>query len=637
MQSEADEINEFATKRQVEELFKSIKSDGSTFKNTKRANVCDPEKLKDYFRNHFNVTPNDGDRPEELNVTPEYIKVLQQINCESINSDPPKKDEIIATLKSLKNGKASNDIPAEFYKYAISSEELISELEKLLLQIWNHQVIPELWGHTKLIALWKGAAKGSAKDPSTYRGLQVGSSLCKIMVIIILNRLKYWYDKQLLDQQQGFRRGRGTADGIFVTKRIQQISDKMQKPVFLLFVDLSAAFDHVTRKWLFQSIYQRFPSDTEPTLFKLLESLYSKTTAALAENPEDIFELTAGVRQGGPESPPLYNLYMDYVMRVYMHICQTNNVQFLRLKYRIRSTATTREERAAGYHGDHTVDWSGYADDLELAFESISDLQKGLNLLNETFCRFFLQINSKKTKTMIVNFKYLNDDAYPSDIVNLNGEVIENVEVFRYLGDDIHFSQPSTGDVEIDLRIAIAQNKFNQLSKKLNNRKIFLKTRVSVLNSMVRSRLTYSCQTWNVNQQQQQQIRSAYVGMLRKMIRGGFDRVVDENNEITFQYVLSSEDVLQICHTEDIMKYVRRQQENYLGHIARKNNTSIVKRLLFNDNRNQKRGRPIKTLEDHVLEGRSADTFYKAALKKKEMKDMVGPGGFNHSMDAPAD
>ena len=74
-----------------------------------------------------------------------------------------------------------------------------------------------------------GAAKGSAKDPSTYRGLQIGSSLCKIMVIIILNRLKEWYDNQLLDQQQGFRRGRGTADGIYVTKRIQQISEKNAK------------------------------------------------------------------------------------------------------------------------------------------------------------------------------------------------------------------------------------------------------------------------------------------------------------------------------------------------------------------------------------------------------------------------
>ena len=67
---------------------------------------------------------------------------------------------------------------------------------------------------------------------------------------------------------------------------------------------------------------------------------------------------------------------------------------------------------------------------------------------------------------MILNFKcYLEqvsrEESYPKTIVSLNGQCIENVEVFRYLGDDIHFDQPSTGDAEIDLRIAVAQNKFN--------------------------------------------------------------------------------------------------------------------------------------------------------------------------------
>ena len=50
------------------------------------------------------------------------------------------------------------------------------------------------------------------------------------MIIIIINRLRSWYQSQLLDQQQGFRSGRGTAGGIYITKRIQQITDKMKRP-----------------------------------------------------------------------------------------------------------------------------------------------------------------------------------------------------------------------------------------------------------------------------------------------------------------------------------------------------------------------------------------------------------------------
>ena len=102
--------------------------------------------------------------------------------------------------------------------------------------------------------------KGKAEDPSTYRGLQIGSTLCKIMVMVIINRLKYWYEKQLLDQQQGFRPRRGTADGILFAKSVQQITHRMEKPTFLLFVDLSAAFDKVERSWLFKDAIK--PNDT---------------------------------------------------------------------------------------------------------------------------------------------------------------------------------------------------------------------------------------------------------------------------------------------------------------------------------------------------------------------------------------
>jgi len=74
-----------------------------------------------------------------------------------------------------------------------------------------------------------------------------------------------------MDQQQGFRSGRGTCDGIYITKRIQQISYSINTPVFVLFVDLSAAFDHVIRDWLFKSIFQRFETNQDVTLFKILK------------------------------------------------------------------------------------------------------------------------------------------------------------------------------------------------------------------------------------------------------------------------------------------------------------------------------------------------------------------------------
>jgi hypothetical protein len=104
---------------------------------------------------------------------------------------------------------------------------------------------------------------------------------------------------------------------------------------------------------------------------------------------------------------------------------------------------------------------------------------------------------------MLANYKYVSADekTYPESIISMNSVAVENVKVFRYLGDDIKFNIPSTGDAEIDLRISVAESKFMQLSKKLCNRNTNLIIQVYILNTMVRSRLTYSCQTWNIKQQ----------------------------------------------------------------------------------------------------------------------------------------
>ena len=217
---------------------------------------------------------------------------------------------------------------------------------------------------------------------------------------------------------------------------------------------------------------------------------------------------------------------------------------------------------------------------------------------------------------MIMNYRYVNNnnDTYPESIAKLNNKNIENVKLFRYLGDEIKFDEPSTGDAEIDLRIAMAEGKFYELAKKLLNRKILLSTRIYILNSMVRSRLTYSCQTWNLTQRQQDRINSAYTAMLRKMIKGGYRRMTDIEDE--HRYVLSNADVHFICGTENVDNFVIVQQMHYLAHLARQSNTTITKRLLFNDNKLTKPGKQI-TLENTVIEHEqcTVDQFYRKALK----------------------
>ena len=491
----------------------------------------------------------------------------------------------------------------------MASKEFVDEIVKLYQTIWETKTIPKSWGHSRLVALWKGPGKGKIEDPETYRGLQIGSSLCKIMVVILINRMKQWYEKQLLDQQQGFRMARGTTDGIFVAKNVQMITNKMKKPTFALFVDLSAAFDHVERSWLFKSIRMRFPNGKNENVIKLFESLYSYTTTALSETPDDKFELTVGVRQGGPESPMLYNLYMDFVMRIFLNECEKEGIKFLKLKYKIPKSASSTSKTTMG---SFTLDWSGYADDLLILFEDENSLRRGVTILDETFKRYRLNINESKTKTMILNQQY-EDRHYPASIATLRGNPLENVKTYRYLGCEIKFNEHTTRAAELNLRSDAAECKFYSLGRSMFNMKINLKIRITMLNALVRSRIVYACQTWNVTQTQMRKMSSVYTTMIRKMTKGGYKR-----KDGSWSYVHTNADLLRMSKTMPLESFVHKQQRNYVGHIVRKDNTSIVKRLMFNDDTSHKQG-PQNTMLTSVIktEACSPDELFRDAIARK--------------------
>ena len=93
---------------------------------------------------------------------------------------------------------------------------------------------------------------------------------------------------------------------------------------------------------------------------------------------------------------------------------------------------------------------------------------------------------------------------------------------------------------------------------------------------------------------------------------------------MTYIYIYTNKDILNLCKTEDIIPFVHRQQTNYLAHLARQTNKTLTKRLLFNDDRNNKAGRPLVTLEEQVLNNinMTQDEFYRHALKRD--LNMVG-------------
>jgi len=73
-----------------------------------------------------------------------------------------------------------------------------------------------------------------------------------------------------------------------------------------------------------------------------------------------------------------------------------------------------------------------------------------------------------------------------------------------------------------------------------------------------------------------------------------------------------------MAKTTTLESFTNIQQRNYAAHIVRKENQSIVKKLMFENNQSRKQG-PQQTVLNRVLKYKNckAETFFKNATERK--------------------
>ena len=271
----------------------------------------------------------------------------------------------------------------------------------------------------------------------------------------------------------------------------------------------------------------------------------------------------------------------------------------------------------------------GYADDLGLYAWTKEELQTCLQILHEVYSDFGLNINASKTETMILNFS--ENEQYPESIITLNNHPIKNSPAFKYLGVWVRYIDLGIGKEELNNRICAAHNAFAQNSKLLKNKNVNLQTRIMLLNSIVRSRLSYGCHAWRPTPTDINKIDAVYRSFLRKMIFRGNERVNpppqstesasdDEvsDEEYDWSYVINNDQLHEITKTEDVSKFYRLQQQNWIAHVVRRGNDNPCKRLTFYDIARKKLGRKSPSILERVIDnsGLSKEQFLNACMKK---------------------
>ena len=148
-------------------------------------------------------------------------------------------------------------------------------------------------------------------------------------------------------EQSGFTPGRSTIDRIVTLNTVIQTRKEFQRPIWIVFVDLKAAFDSVDRKALWKLLCGLV---LHSKVVDLMEALYTDTRSCVWADGvlSDWFAVGSGVRQGCRIAPDLFLGPMDHMMERTAHrsaICVNleSDAKVL-IKYNLTSsTQITRE------------------------------------------------------------------------------------------------------------------------------------------------------------------------------------------------------------------------------------------------------------------------------------------------------
>ncbi|CAM4967100.1 unnamed protein product [Rotaria socialis] len=325
------------------------------------------ERWRKYFCESLNVHSTVD--PYVINKV--QITIPSKLELERQNTQPSF-EEVKRALNQMKSRKApeGDEVTADILK--AGGEPVIKWLHEMFTDMWeNEQAVKECSSAT-LIRLYKN--KGDKKLCDNYRGISLLSVTGKIFSRIILNRIQNSVDERLLEIQSSFRSNKSTIDQIFTLKMTMERRREFNKPLFMCFIDITKAYDSVSREvlWRICQSYGIFEK-----LVNLLRMLYKDSKAKVKINGElsDSFDIETGVMQDGIPSPMIFNILFDFVIRKVIEEASVADVKF---SYGSNDFFHGSREK---YENFNVLDLL-YADDLAAMCETTDDLQKFVSLMD---------------------------------------------------------------------------------------------------------------------------------------------------------------------------------------------------------------------------------------------------------------
>ena len=193
-----------------------------------------------------------------------------------------------------------------------------------------------------------------------------------------------------------------------------------------------------------------------------------------------------------------------------------------------------------------------------------------------------MMLNLLKTKTMVFGERNIEEK------LKVNGEEVQNVEEFTYLGSTVTYDIDCKR--EATLRLSKAKGMLMALETTWKSKEISSRSKLDILRTCVFSSALYACETWVVTVEIQRRILAFERTCYRKVLRIGWRQRV--RNEKMYDRIHLKETLLQ--------KVIRRKLRLF-RHICRVDKDRKIRDIMLGRvEGTNKKGRPHRECLDDV-------------------------------------
>ena len=239
--------------------------------------------------------------------------------------------------------------------------------------------IPQAWGKSVTIIIYK---KREKSDILNWRPISLSNTIAKLYSSVLANRLGRWAARndRISAGQNGFMPVDGYCEHNFALQAAIADARRCRRQCCIARLDVTNAFRSVPHGTIFTSLQWAGLSEEASSVIRRLYTI-NTTNVRSHQGLTPEISIQAGVKQGFPLSPIIFNLTLEPIIRAILQL-------------------------GSGYslYGE-SIDVLAYADDLTFVSESPGGLQAMLDTAGRVATWAGLTFNPKKCATLHIDGK----------------------------------------------------------------------------------------------------------------------------------------------------------------------------------------------------------------------------------------